>query len=174
MKYIPNTNEQYKFNEKGEVYSLKRNRFLKCSNESYSIIFNHGRRNIRKQALIEMYKFLNTESKQIPNYNKYYITKNGEIYSTITNCWMKCFKDKDGYKRVALVNNNGKRTKEHVHRLVAITHLPNPNNLKIVHHKDENKQNNNLNNLEWVTVQQNTIYSEPWLKRQRDEKGRFI
>ena len=56
MKYIPNTNEQYKFNEKGEVYSLKRNRFLKCSNESYSIIFNHGRRNIRKQALIEMYK----------------------------------------------------------------------------------------------------------------------
>ena len=73
-----------------------------------------------------------------------------------------------------LINDEGKRIKHPVHRLVAITYIPNPDNLPLVNHKDENKQNNNINNLEWVTVQQNTIYSEPWLKRKRDNKGRFI
>lgn len=174
MKYLPNTNKQYKFNAEGEVYTLKQNRFLKCSNGFYSINFEHGRRNIRKKALKELYKFLNMETKQIPGYSKYFITKDGEIYSTTTNCWVKPFLDKDGYKRIAIINDEGKRIKHRVHRLVAMTYIPNPNNLPLVNHKDENKQNNNINNLEWVTVQQNTIYSEPWLKRKRDNKGKFI
>lgn len=174
MKYIPKTNQQYKFNAEGEVYSLKQNKFLKCSNGFYSVIFEHGRRNIRKKALIELYNFLNMESKQIPNYSKYHITKNGEIYSLTTNCWIKPFIDKNGYKRIALINDEGKRIKTPVHRLVAITYIQNPNNLPVVNHKDENKQNNNVDNLEWVTIQQNTIYSESWLKRKRDNNGRFI
>lgn len=174
MKYVPKTNQKYKFNAKGEVFSLIQNRFLKCSNGFYSMKFEHGRRNIRKQALIELYIFLNTETKQIPGYSKYEITKDGEVYSTTTNCWIKPFIDKNGYKRIALVNDEGNRIKNPIHRLVAMTYISNPNNLPIVNHKDENKQNNNVDNLEWVTVQQNTIYSKPWLKRKRDEGGRFI
>lgn len=46
-----------------------------------------------------------------------------------------------------------------VHRLVAITHLPNPNNLPEVNHKDGNKLNNKVSNLEWVTRNQNIQHS---------------
>lgn len=46
-----------------------------------------------------------------------------------------------------------------VHRIVALTWLSNPNNLPIVNHKDGNKQNNNVENLEWVTHKENCRHS---------------
>ena len=174
MKYIPKTNKQYKFNENGEVFSVKRNKFLKCSNGFYSVIFEHGRRNIRKQALIEMYKFLNMESKEVPNFSNYKITTDGKIYSLITNCWIKPFEDKDGYYRIALVNDEGVRIKNRVCRLVAITYLENENNLPIVNHIDEDKKNDHVDNLEWCSHQENVLHSKSWTKRKRDKLGRFI
>jgi hypothetical protein len=45
-----------------------------------------------------------------------------------------------------------------VHRLVAITFIPNPYQYPIVNHKDENSSNNNADNLEWCTQQYNTNY----------------
>lgn len=56
--------------------------------------------------------------------------------------------DKDGYLKVVLYKN-GKEKTFLIHRLVAEAFLPNPNNLTEVNHKDENKLNNNVNNLEW-------------------------
>lgn len=44
----------------------------------------------------------------------------------------------------------------HLHVLLAETFIPNPNNLPQVHHKDVNKLNNNLSNLEWVSIMENT------------------
>lgn len=52
---------------------------------------------------------------------------------------------------------NGKSKNKAVHRLVAEAFLPNPNNLPVVHHKDSNRLNNNLENLEWVTYQYNRL-----------------
>lgn len=61
---------------------------------------------------------------------------------------LKPIKKKDGYLTVVLYNGVGK--KMYIHRLVAINFIPNANNLQEINHKDENKENNNLNNLEWT------------------------
>ena len=54
---------------------------------------------------------------------------------------------------------NGVETTHQVHRLVAETFIPNPNNYPCVNHKDGNKLNNNANNLEWCTYKQNTEHA---------------
>lgn len=70
---------------------------------------------------------------------------------------LKPRKDKYGYLNIVL-NKNGKSKTFKVHRLVAITFIPNPNNLPEVNHKDENKLNNSINNLEWCTSKYNCNY----------------
>ena len=89
----------------------------------------------------------------------YKIYSDGRIYSSYTNKFLKFRKDKDGYFDVTLVyNNNGDRQPFRVHRLVALKYLPNPNNYPVINHKDNNKQNNNISNLEWCTVAYNTQF----------------
>lgn len=63
--------------------------------------------------------------------------------------------DNVGYYQVSF-RINGKRKYVRVHRLIAETYLPNPLNYKQVNHKDGNKLNNNINNLEWCTNSYNT------------------
>ena len=55
-----------------------------------------------------------------------------------------------GYLQVSLTKD-GKRIKKHIHTLVAEAFIPNPNNLSEVNHKDYNKENNYVDNLEWCT-----------------------
>lgn len=59
-----------------------------------------------------------------------------------------------GYYKVILCKE-GKGQTCYVHRLVAMNFIPNPNNLPCVNHKDENKTNNNIDNLEWCTPKEN-------------------
>ena len=61
---------------------------------------------------------------------------------------------KNGYQRIH-VSNNGKHYKFLVHRLVAQAFILNPDNLPQVNHKDGNKQNNHVNNLEWCNASDN-------------------
>lgn len=91
-------------------------------------------------------------------------------------------KIKKGYYQIGLRKNN-KRKWYSVHRLVAQTFLPNENNLPQVNHKDENKLNNNVNNLEWCSASYNNCYGtrikrvqEKTSKKvlQYDLKGNFI
>lgn len=56
----------------------------------------------------------------------------------------------DGYERVCLFND-GKRYEYRVHRLIAETFIDNPDDLPQVNHKDFNRSNNCLDNLEWCT-----------------------
>ena len=69
----------------------------------------------------------------------------------------KTSKDKDGYEQVVL-NKNGKPTTFKIHKLVAINFLENPNNYICVNHKDEDKSNNYVDNLEWCSVAYNNSY----------------
>ena len=60
----------------------------------------------------------------------------------------------DGYPRIAL-NKNGTTKQYLIHRLVAQAFIPNPNNYLEINHKDEDKSNNNVENLEWCTRKYN-------------------
>ena len=70
---------------------------------------------------------------------------------------LKLTKDKDGYFFVNLYKNNKSKTFK-VHRLVAEAFLPNSDNLPLINHKDEDKSNNIVSNLEWCDVKYNTNY----------------
>ena len=64
----------------------------------------------------------------------------------------------NGYATTYLYKNNNK-TSFSVHRLVAEAFIPNPDSLPQVNHKDENKLNNCVDNLEWCTSKYNVNYS---------------
>lgn len=65
---------------------------------------------------------------------------------------------KDGYYDVHL-SKNGKHIRLLLHRLVAQAFLPNPNNYPVINHKDENRKNSYVENLEWCSYQYNSLYN---------------
>lgn len=75
----------------------------------------------------------------------------------------------NGYK-TALLRLNGKQYRLYVHRLVAEAFLDNPDNLREVNHKDENKSNNTLANLEWCSHSYNMKYAGGSTRRVRNQR----
>ena len=70
---------------------------------------------------------------------------------------LSCKPDNNGYCTCVL-NKDGIRKSYKVHRLVAKAFIPNPNNYTDVNHKDENKSNNRIDNLEWLSHKENMNY----------------
>ena len=87
----------------------------------------------------------------------YAVASCGKIWSYRSKIFLKPQTDKDGYLRVGLYKD-GKAKKYLIHRLVAEAYIPNPDNLPQVNHKDENKENNCLQNLEWCDPKYNINY----------------
>ena len=81
--------------------------------------------------------------------------------------------DKDGYKQVYLCKH-GNVKYYFVHRLVAEAFITNPNNYPIINHKDEVKDNNCVDNLEWCTVKYNTNYGNCPQNISKGLKGKHI
>lgn len=93
--------------------------------------------------------------KEIPGTQGIYsISDSGEVKNNRTDKTIKQSFYKNGYLGVGIVIN-GKQKRYRVHRLVAMTFLENPEKKTQVNHKDGNKTNNSVSNLEWATPQEN-------------------
>lgn len=72
---------------------------------------------------------------------------------------LKQGKGSRGYSVVSLCRKGEQKT-VNVHRIVAITFIPNPHNLPCINHKDGNRQNNSVSNLEWCSYYYNNVYGD--------------
>ncbi|WNL63116.1 HNH homing endonuclease [Citrobacter phage Ci1] len=98
--------------------------------------------------------------KDVVGYEEYFQISNfGRVFSKRSNKILK-------YSRSGLylaistkLNGRGKSTCLKIHRLVAEAFIPNPNNFSVVNHKDGNKHNNHVDNLEWCTQKENMIHA---------------
>lgn len=120
-----------------------------------------------------------TSFKDIPFTNgKYSIDKIGNVKRNKTSHILKPFITNKGYKCVDL-RLGGETKRFLVHRLVAMTYIPNPCDFKIINHKDSNPLNNSVENLEWCSYSYNNKYAydngnrtltEAQLKVRKNEK----
>lgn len=91
---------------------------------------------------------------QFRDYDNYIIYDDGRIYSKNRKKFMTNKIMQDGYIRMELYKDK-KPKMFNVHRIVAEIFIDNPENKPFVNHKDGNKQNNKVENLEWVTQKEN-------------------
>ena len=85
--------------------------------------------------------------KPIPIFNgKYAVTSNGEVINTKTNKILKPYVSTNGYAMVS-IQDRGEIYNKTIHRLVAQAFLPNPDNLPVVMHLNNNKLDNRVQNL---------------------------
>ena len=91
------------------------------------------------------------------DYSNYEVYEDGKIFSYITKKFLKPQLDKDGYQRVFLYDNDGKRKKYGVHRIVyeAVTGEPIPEGMQC-NHIDERKDNNARSNINLMYPKENT------------------
>ena len=95
---------------------------------------------------------------KLKGYEDFYdIYSDGRIYSLRKNIFLSSGDSGNGYKFIYLYKN-GKRKKWYVHRLIATVFIENKNNFPQVNHKNETKNDNRVENLEWVTSKYNINY----------------
>lgn len=112
--------------------------------------------------------------KIIENVTNYEVSDLGQIRNTKTNYILKGRLSKSGYLQVSLTDKETKKQKNYyIHRLVAIYFLENLDNKREVNHKDGNKLNNNVDNLEWVTPSENQKHRQKILGKTKTSQRKI-
>ena len=89
---------------------------------------------------------------------RYSVTKDGRVWSNVSNKFLVNNAGTKGYMRVCMYLD-GKNYVKKIHRLVAETFIENPQEKVQVNHIDGDKNNNNINNLEWCTNTENNLHA---------------
>ena len=112
--------------------------------------------------------------KEVKGFPGYYISNLGRVKSIKKNrdTFKTLYDDSHGYLGVGLWKNNRQYPRK-VHRLVAEAFIDNPLNLRDINHKDEDKKNNCVANLEWVSHKDNLNYGTR-NKRANISKSKYI
>ena len=95
-------------------------------------------------------------SHHIPGFPNYQITREGRVKNILTNTYLKPWILNSGYYMIMLCNNPI-RKKITIHRLVGISFIPNPDNLPEIDHINNDKLDNRVENLRWVTRSENSM-----------------
>ena len=118
--------------------------------------------------------------KDIKGYEgKYQVSNLGRVKSlnyrgnTNKEVIMANTQNKNGYFKIGLSKNNKKKNYT-IHKLVAEAFIPNPNNLKEINHKDEDKSNNKVDNLEWCNHKENCNYGTRISRCSEKQKGKHL
>jgi len=101
----------------------------------------------------------------VHNFSNYKISSFGVTINVKTGKVIKPIKS-NGYLLIKFYRD-GKRSTRHLHRVLAIHFIPNPDNKPFINHKDGNRSNNCLENLEWCTQKENVIHYHTVLKPKR-------
>lgn len=91
--------------------------------------------------------------------NRYSVSSCGSVFNTETGRELRGWKDTTGYIRFMLLNEEGNRCSIHKHRLMALLFVPGACPSLEVNHRDGNKLNNSIDNLEWVTPVENVRHA---------------
>lgn len=93
-------------------------------------------------------------------FDRFEVSNNGQIRNAITKRIYKLHLNKTGYFQVCVSLGSRKKKKIfRIHKAVAETFIPNPDNKETVNHIDGNKQNNIMENLEWSTYSENSQHA---------------
>ena len=106
--------------------------------------------------------------KKIEGFENYSVSTHGRVRNDKYNYIIKT--ESSHYVRVRLWRKGGAK-QFYVHRLVARAFIPNPYNYPIINHKDENKSNNHIENLEWCTHSYNLTYNDLSERRMANGAG---
>ncbi|MBL7664476.1 MAG: HNH endonuclease [Bacteriovoracaceae bacterium] len=114
------------------------------------------------------------EFRSIDGFSSYIISSDGIIKNLQTGKQLAIAPDNAGYLRVYLIRDNGRRSGQLIHRLLALAFIPNPDNKPCVNHIDGNKSNNDLKNLEWCTHKENTHHVIRTLEKRFGQKEKSL
>ena len=163
MKIIPNTENRLYLTIDKKVYNSKKKKYLNVNSGTLRTRVNKV--NIvcsidilHRLLYPESYSFSKKYWKDINGYDGIYqINSDGQILSLNTNKVLKPHSDKDGYLLINLYKHKVSKSFK-VHRLVA-DHFIDTEKKETVNHKDGNKKNNKVDNLEWASRSENNKHA---------------